>query len=115
MNSEKHIFSFTEFIHENRLSIKRKYTEKYPEIKIGMNAPIREKILLFVKENKKVSHKQLMEFISMMNEESGTFTSRKWINKNTRYFHISEKNGIKTYTLSILGKKACNAISKESI
>lgn len=107
---EKYTLSFDEFINEEKIIIKRKYTDKHPKMAISSVAPIREKILSFVKESGEVSHEELMEFIAGMNEESGGATSRKWVNKNSKYFKISEKNGIKTYRLSSLGSRVHSAI-----
>jgi predicted HTH transcriptional regulator len=113
MTNERHTLSFDEFINEEKLTIKRRYTDKYPKMEISSVAPIREKILSFVKESGEVTHEELMEFIAGMNEETGGATSRKWINKNTRYFKISEKNGSKTYRLSGLGSRVHSAIMNQ--
>jgi hypothetical protein len=94
------------------VTVKRRYTDAHPASAVSDKAPVREKILSFVKEKKSVSHTELMEFISMMNEETGGSTSRKWVNKNTQYFTIKEKAGQKTYTLSALGSRVCEKISK---
>jgi len=110
---EKYTLSFDDFINEGKVTVKRKYTDKYPQREVSSNAPIREKILSFVKEAGRVSHEELMEFIAGMNEENGGSTSRKWVNKNTQYFHITEKNGVKTYRLSSLGERVHAAILKQ--
>ncbi len=110
---EKYTLSFDEFINEGKVTVKRKYTDRYPKQEVSSKAPIREKILSFVKEGGRVSHEELMEFISSMNEENGGSTSRKWVNKNTQYFHITEKNGVKTYRLSALGERVHAAILKQ--
>jgi hypothetical protein len=102
----KHIYNFSDFINERLETVKRKYTETYPAKNISTYAPVREKILSFVKENSGVTHEELMEFISSMNEEIGSITTRKWLNNNTEYFKISKtKEGLKTYTLSSTGEK----------
>jgi hypothetical protein len=93
--------------------VKRKYTEAHPEKAVSDSAPIRERILAFVKEKKEVTHTQLMEFISNLNEETGGSTSRKWVNKNTRYFTVKEKHNTKYYKLSIEGKRVYNAINRK--
>ena len=110
---ERYTMSFEEFINEGKVTVKRKYTDAYPSKEVSVNAPIREKILSYVKEVGRVSHEELMEFISGMNEENGGATSRKWVNKNTRYFRISEKNGEKIYRLSSLGERVHAAIMKQ--
>lgn len=110
---EKYALSFEEFVNEGKVTVKRKYTDLHPQREVSTNAPIRERILSFVKEGGRVSHEELMEFIASMNEENGGSTSRKWVNKNTQYFHITEKNGVKTYRLSALGERVHNAILKQ--
>ena len=107
---EKYTLSFDELVNEGKVTVKRKYTDNYPSQEVSTNAPVREKVLSFVKEKGTVSHEELMEFISGMNEETGGLTSRKWVNKNTQYFRITEKNGVKTYRLSSLGERVQNAI-----
>jgi hypothetical protein len=108
----EYVISYEEFVNEGLVTIKRKYTDNYPSKEVAVYAPIREKILSFVSENGKVTHEQMMEFIKAMNEEKGGVTSRKWLNKNERYFVIAEKNGIKTYSLSGIGKKVHDTIKK---
>jgi len=110
---ERYTLSFDEFLNEGKVTVKRKYTDKYPMKEVSSKAPIRERILSFVKEAGRISHEDLMEFIASMNEENGGSTSRKWVNKNSHYFHITEKNGVKTYRLSALGERVHNAILKQ--
>lgn len=107
-----YVTNFADFLNEGKVSVKRKYTEKYPSKIVSSHGPIREKILSFVKEKETVSHEEMMEFVKGMNEESGGATSRKWLNKNPNYFKITEKNGIKTYKLSSLGEKVHNVIQQ---
>lgn len=108
------VLSFNEYIlNEGRVVFKRKYTDLHPEKSVSSTGPVREKILSFVKEKGKVTHEELMEFIKSVNEETGGQTSRKWVNKNTSYFRIVEKDGIKTYALSSVGKRVHEAIMKQ--
>ena len=108
------VLSFSEYImNEGCVVFKRKYTDLYPEKSVSSTGPVREKILSFVKEKEQVTHQELMEFIKSINEESGGQTSRKWVNKNTSYFRIIEKNGVKSYSLSVIGKRVHEAIMKQ--
>ena len=59
----EYIYSFDEFVNESRLTYKRKYTEAHPEQTVYDRGPIREKILSFVNEKGKVTHKEILEFI----------------------------------------------------
>jgi len=107
-----HIYSFEEFINEAKVTVKRKYTDIYPTKQVDQRGPIREKVLAFVKENGNVSYEDMMEFMRAMNEETGGTTSRKWLTKNPQYFKITEKNGKKTYKLSLLGERVHKAIQQ---
>jgi hypothetical protein len=98
-------FTFEQFLLESKVTVKRKYTDKHPEKNVSSRAPIREKILSFVKENKEVTYEAMMEFLKSVNEETGGNTTRKWLNKNEKYFKITEKNGVKTYKLSSYGER----------
>lgn len=106
--------SFNDYmLTEGRVVFKRKYTDAYPAKAVSDLAPVREKILSFVKEKGSVSYSEIMEFVRLMNEELGGNTSRKWLNKNSDYFNITEKNGEKTYSLSSTGKRIHEAIMKQ--
>jgi hypothetical protein len=109
-----YLYTFDEFmLNESRLTVKRKYTDAYPEKNVSLKAPIRERILSFVNEKGKVSHKEMIDFFRTVNEETGGSVSRKWLNKNTSYFKISEKNGSKVYRLSAMGKRVHESIMKQ--
>ena len=73
----KHMLTFEEFVNEGKLTIKRKYTDAHPSHEVSSNAPIREKILSFVKEGGTVTHEELMEFIAGMNEGNGIVTGKQ--------------------------------------
>lgn len=106
--------SFNDYmLTEGKVVYKRKYTDAYPAKAVSDVAPVREKILSFVREKGSVTHTEIMEFVRLMNEETGGHTSRKWLNKNSHYFKIAEKNGTKTYTLSPIGKRVHESIMKQ--
>ena len=105
-----YVNNFKDFLNEAKVSIKRKYTDSHPAKHVSSKGPIREKVLSFMKEKGEVSHEELVEFFKGINEETGGSTSRKWINKNTHYFKITEKTGVKTYKLSKLGERVHNSI-----
>jgi hypothetical protein len=108
------VLSFDEFLlNESRVIVKRKYTDLHPERTVYDKAPVRERVLSFVKEQGKVTHKEMMNFFRSLNEETGGNVSRKWLNKNTAYFKITEKNGNKVYSLSALGKRVHESIMKQ--
>jgi hypothetical protein len=110
----EHIEDFQSFIvNEGRVSVKRKYTESHPGKSVSDAAPIRERVLSFLKEKGEATYEDLMEFFKGLNEETGGNTSRKWLNKNTQYLSIKEKNGVKTYSLSKMGNRVHEAIGKQ--
>ena len=107
------IYSFEEFVNEGQVAVKRKYTDIYPAKLVSEKGPTREKVLSFVKENGTVTYEDMMEFMKSMNEETGGSTSRKWLTKNPQYFKvIAEKDGTKSYKLSLLGERVHTAIQK---
>lgn len=108
----RYVQTYEEFINESKVTVKRKYTEAHPAKHVSSNGPVRERILSFVKEKGEVSHEDMMEYVKSVNEETGGNTSRKWLNKNTRYFSIKEKDGVKTYRLSALGERVHHYINK---
>jgi len=108
-----YIQKFEDFINEAKLSVKRKYTESHPEKIVSDRAPIRERVLSFLKEKGSVSHTDLMEFFNGINEETGGNTSSKWLHKNTQYITVKEENGTKTYSLSPMGSRVHEAILKQ--
>lgn len=108
-----YVYSFDEFLNEARLTYKRKYTDNYPEGTVYDRGPVREKVLSFVNEKGKVTHNEMINFIKGVNEETGGTTSRKWVNKNTSYFKIRERNGEKIYSLSEKGKRVHNSIMSQ--
>ena len=109
-----YVNNFSDFmVNEGRVVVKRKYTDNHPESAVSDKAPVRERILSFIKEKKNVSHTQLMEFINSLNEETGGNTSRKWVTKNSRYFNVVEKHNTKYYTLSKMGERVHEAIMKQ--
>ena len=88
-------------IEERNITIKRKYTENYPALKVGKAAKIRNKVLEAVKDGKITKE----EFESILKEM--TTDSARWIRRNTKYLNVSE-DGI---TLSKTGKRILNELT----
>jgi len=109
------IRTYSEYLNEGRKSVtvKRKYTDQHPSITAGKYAPVREKILNFIKSKEdeggaKIS--DLKEFINNMNEDIGSKTSTAWIYNNTKYLKnvkLKEDNE-KRFKLSKLGNRVLN-------
>ena len=109
-----HVMTYEDYIlTEGLVVFKRKYTDTHPEKSVSDSAPVRERVLSFVREKGTVTHKELLEFFRSLNEETGGATSRKWVNKNSRYFVVKEKNNTKTYMLSPIGKRVHESIMKQ--
>lgn len=93
-------------IKEGKLvTLKRKYTEKFPEKRIALVTPVRQKVLTFVEERKKVSIDELAEFLKMFNEETGRNTTMRWFKNNAYLFKITNENDTVFYSLSKIGEK----------
>jgi hypothetical protein len=100
----------------SKSTVKRKYTENHPSVDIQNYAPIREKVLNFLKENGTVTRAQLKEFLNGMNEDIGSKTSMKWVNKNSRFITEFASKGEVHYKLTPLGKRVVEKMMvKESI
>ena len=100
-----YISNFQTFVNEAMVTVKRKYTENYPAKEVSNYAPVRERILTFIKENSKVTRTQLLEFIRSVNEGAHRSAAPHWISRNENYLHIKEEKGVKYYTLSKLGER----------
>lgn len=85
----------SEDVNESRITVKRKYTEAYPQITVAKFAPIRDKIIEAIADGK-ISKEQ---FETIIKEFSNS--SKKWARRNTHYFNVSE-DGI---ALSKYGKR----------
>jgi len=82
-------------INEGKITVKRKYTEAYPQITVAKFAPIRDRIIEAIADGK-ISKEQ---FETIIKEFSNS--SKKWARRNTHYFNVSE-DGI---ALSKYGKR----------
>jgi hypothetical protein len=92
-------------IKEGRMiQITRKHGEK-PGRSVQMITPVRNKILSFVGENKKVKRDTLIEFVKQFNEETGRNTTMSWFKVNSNLFKITNENGVINYELSKIGER----------
>jgi hypothetical protein len=105
------VLSYDQFLNEALVTLKRKYTEAHPEKRISDYAPVREKVLSFVKEKGSVSEEELSEFFKLMNEETGRKTNIGWVKANPHLFKVKESNGSKTYSLSKEGHRVHHKIT----
>lgn len=102
--------SFSEFLNEKKVQVKRKYKE-YPEKIVNFKTPVRNKILEFIASKGKVSKEEITEFIQKFNEENERTTKISWLRKNKNFVKkITEKDGTVNYTLTKFGQKLVNKL-----
>jgi hypothetical protein len=112
----KAVLSYDEFINEAVHVVKRRYTEAHPQKIASDYAPVREKVLAFVKEKDTVTEQEFAEFFRLMNEESGRKTSMRWVTANRELFVIREtRSGEKTYRLSKEGLRIHQKLSSPKL
>lgn len=99
------VLSYDEFVNEALMTVKRKYTDLHPAKVVSDYAPVREKVLSFIKERNAVSEKELQEFLRLMNEQSGRKTSMHWVRANEKFFTVKTNEGNKMYSLSKEGER----------
>lgn len=88
-------------VNERHLTLKRRYTENHPAVKVGKGAKIRNKVLEAIKDGKITQE----EFDNIVSELSNN--GKRWSKNNARYFTVSE-DGI---SLSKFGKKILAGIT----
>lgn len=99
------VLSYEDFLNEGIHIVKRKYTDSHPEKRVSDYAPVRERVLSFLKEKGTVSSEELKEFFKLMNEETGRKTGIGWIKANSHLVTVKESGGKSTYQLSKEGKR----------
>lgn len=95
------------YLNEGRsILLKRKYGENSP-VTVSPNAPLRNQVLSYVAESRKVSKTDLKKFIAGANENSKNpvAAANMWVKRNQKYFITENRNGKTYYKLSNLGKK----------
>ena len=95
------------FLNESKtITLKRGYGEKQPVV-VGANAPLRNQVLSFVSEGKRVSKGDLKRFIAGINEGSKNpmASANMWIQRNMQFFIAENKNGVTYYKLSPIGRR----------
>ena len=90
-----------ESIQERHITVKRKYTENHPAVKVGKAAKIRNKVLEAIKDGKLTKE----EFDSIVREM--TVDSTRWLRRNSTYFNVSEEG----VSLSKKGKRILNELA----
>ena len=99
------VLSYDDFLNEGLHIVKRRYTSNHPEKRVSDYAPVRERVLSFLKEKGSVTNEELEEFFKLMNEETGRKTGMGWLKANTHLVTIKETGGKQIYQLSKEGKR----------
>lgn len=100
------------FLSENRnIMLKRKYGEKDPVV-IRSNAPLRNRVVDYVNENKAVPKNRLKKYIMGINEgaKNPIASANMWLSRNSKFFITESKNNTTYYKLSPLGKKLLSSL-----
>ena len=101
-----------EFINESKtITLKRGYGDKQPVV-VGSAAPLRNQVLSFVAESKRVSRNELRQFIAGLNENNSPAATTMWLKRNAQYFIAESKNGVTYYKLSTVGQRLANRFEK---
>jgi len=93
------------FLNEKKVTIKRKYTEKYPAKNIYTLTPVRRKILEFVDSKGKVSYEDIKNFIFQLKESDGKKPTMDWFYKNQHLFKKIKENDNYYFVLSKMGAR----------
>ena len=88
-------------VNERHVTLKRRYTENHPAVKVGKAAKIRNKVLEAIKDGK-ITQEQFDSIVSELSNNS-----KRWSKNNSKYFTVSE-DGI---SLSKFGKKILAGIT----
>jgi len=98
------------YVNESKsVTLKRGYKNNGPVV-VGTNAPIRNQVLSFISENKKVLSKTLKKFVAGLNEANSNpnAAATMWIRRNGHYFLTEERAGRTFYKLSPIGRRLVN-------
>lgn len=85
-----------------KVTLKRKYTEKYPAITAGKHAKIRNKILEAIGDDGKITQEELDNILKELSSNG-----KRWMRNNSKYFNVSEE-GI---SLSKFGRRILQSIT----
>lgn len=92
---------------EGKVELKRKYGTNPPH-HVNSHAPMRERVLSFVKERGEVSEEEITEYVKGIREDVGKEGPSGWLKKNPEYF---EKSGAKL----ILSKKGERFLASKKV
>ena len=103
-----------QYINEsNSITLKRGYRGKNPVV-VGANAPIRNQVLAYVNESKRVSSADLKRFVAGLNETNANpnAAATMWLRRNGKFFVTESRDGHTFFKLSTLGKRLVNRFAQ---
>jgi len=104
--------SLDSFINESKtITLKRSYAGQ-PPVTVGSKAPVRNQIISYVAEGKRVAKSDLRNFISGLNEgKSKPAAANMWLKRNSKFFVTENKNGVTYYKLSKIGQRLAEMLA----
>ena len=96
-----------QYINESKsITLKRGYKDKKPVV-VGASAPIRNQVLSYVAESKRVSSSDLKRFVAGLNETNANpnAAATMWLRRNSKFFVSESRQGKTFYKLSPIGQR----------
>lgn len=106
-----------QYVNESKsITLKRGYGEKKPVV-VGASAPIRNQVLAYVAEGKRVSSGDLKRFVAGLNETNANpaAAATMWLRRNEKFFITESKEGKTFYKLSPLGQRLVNRFAPSNM
>jgi len=106
-----------QYINESKsITLKRGYGAKKPVV-VGASAPIRNQVLAYVAEGKRVSSSDLKRFVAGLNETNANpaAAATMWLRRNEKFFIAESKEGRTFYKLSPLGQRLVNRFAPSNM
>lgn len=100
----------------NSITLKRGYKDRTPVV-VGASAPIRNQVLSYVAEGKKISSSDLKRFVAGLNETNSNpnAAATMWLRRNSKFFVSENVQGRTFYKLSIIGKRLVNSFGSSEM
>ena len=99
-----------QYINESKsITLKRGYGAKQPVV-VGASAPIRNQVLAYVAEGKRVKSADLKRFVAGLNETNANpaAAATMWLRRNGKFFVTEGRQGVTYFKLSPLGQRLVN-------
>jgi hypothetical protein len=106
-----------QYVNESKsITLKRGYKDKSPVV-VGASAPIRNQVLAFVSESKKVRGSELKRFVAGLNETNAnpSAAATMWLRRNEKFFITENRQGVTYFKLSPLGRRLVNGFAPNNV